>query len=75
MYEKIPVERSSYLSEILEQSVVYFKECYEDLPVIIYMHPEVYKSLEEEWGREPFDFMGVNIEILDKISKDSVFIY
>ena len=75
MYEKLPVERSSYLSEILEHSVVYFKENFEDLPYTIYMHPEAYNVLEDEWGREPTDFMGLRIELLDNISKDSVFIY
>jgi hypothetical protein len=38
------------------------------------MHPESYKQLEDEWGREPTNFMGVKIEILDKIDNDSVFI-
>jgi len=75
MYEKLPAVRTSYLSELLEHSVAYYREYYQDLPLTIYMHPEVYKTLEDEWGREPFDFMGLRIEILDIISKDSVFIY
>jgi hypothetical protein len=38
------------------------------------MHPEAYKQLEDEWGREPMNFMGVRIEILDDIDNNSVFI-
>jgi hypothetical protein len=74
MYEKIAVEQSAYLSEILESSIYYYHESYETEPLCIFLHPESYRQLEEEWGREPKNFMGVKIEILDNIDIDSVFI-
>lgn len=74
MYEKIAVEHSAYLSEILESSLCHYHESYETEPLCIFMHPESYKLLEDEWGREPTNFMGVKIEILDNIDTDSVFI-
>jgi hypothetical protein len=74
MYEKIAVERSAYLSEILESSISYYLESYETEPLCIYMHPESYNQLVDEWGREPNNFMGVKIEISDEINVDSVFI-
>ena len=74
MYEKLSVERSAYLSEILESSLQYYYESYETEPLCIFMHPQAYKQLEDEWGREPTNFMGVQIEILDKIEENSLFI-
>jgi hypothetical protein len=74
MFEKLSVEHSAYLSEILESHVYYYQESYETEPLCIFMHPESYKQLEEEWGREPTNFMGVKIEILDNIENNSLFI-
>lgn len=75
MYEKICDERSAYLSEILESSLQFYLETYEVTPLCIYMHPKAYQALEEEWGREPTNFMGVEIELNEHIDFNSVFIY
>jgi hypothetical protein len=74
MYEKISVMKSAYLSEIIEQSIVHYLETYETEPLCIFLHPDTYTELEEEWGREPNNFMGVKIEILDKIDDSSIFL-
>jgi hypothetical protein len=74
MYEKISVARTAYLSEILESSLNDYYDMYETEPLCIYMHPDSYKILEEEWNREPTNFMGVKIEILDNLEDNSVFI-
>jgi hypothetical protein len=74
MFEKLSVEHSAYLSEILESSIYHYQESYETEPLCIFMHPESYKQLEEDWGREPTNFMGVKIEILDNIENNSLFI-
>ena len=47
MFEKLSVEHSAYLSEILESSIYHYQESYETEPLCIFMHPESYKKLEE----------------------------
>ena len=74
MYEKLSVARTAYLSEILESSLQYYYETYETEPYCIFMHPDAYKELEVEWGREPVNFMGIKIQIVENLDKSSVFI-
>jgi hypothetical protein len=75
MYEKICDERTAYLSELLESILQLYIETYEVTPLCIYMHPNAYLMLEEEWGREPVNFMGIPIELNEHLNLSSIFVY